>query len=834
MKITLLVGLTAILLVVSFMAQQNRASAQEQTESGTSQLVIEPVTITLDEIVAPGNGGNPEEDFKVTSSVEISAPQAGWETIMSEDAEGAFPEDNGWSVFDDNVNSGDDYWDDVNCRSYAGDWSIWAADAGDMVDCATYDNNMAAWMVYGPFDLSGNVIDAQLDFYYWLDSEASADYFYWLSSGDGANFSGFRASGAGGGWSPASIDLSGHVGDPDVWIAFYFQTNSSGNNYEGAYVDNIVLSKDVVASLAPDIEVDPTSLYFTREAAGSGIAISASRSTQAELKAKVVENGQLPVIVRLTTGFMPEGALGSPQAVNEQRSAIARSQDFLLSNLSGLGVTGVKRFHSMPYVAMTVNAAAMDALQRSPFATSVMEDVAEEPTLDLSIPLINADDAWAAGYTGAGQTVAVLDTGVDSSHPFLSGKVVSEACYSTTNTDSTTLCPNGLDSQTGAGAGVHCTGAGGCSHGTHVAGIVAGNGDTFDGVAPGANVIAIQVFSKFDVDGTLRALSYTSDQMLGLERVYDLRNDFSIAAVNMSLGGGSYTSACDSDPRKAIIDNLRSEGIATVIASGNNGYTSSITAPACISSAISVGATTSHSPADVVAGYSNSAPILDLLAPGSSINSSVPGGGYASWNGTSMATPHVAGSWAVLKSQTPDASIADVFYALESTGVPITDARNGLVKPRIDVYAALLALANYESLTIRNLGYGDLSVINISIIEPVLARTQAKADCAWLVLDAPTTPFTLTPDDSVLLGVTVNVCEGPGIYTKTIRITSDDLDESTVDVPVTLEVNGPLAVTLNWFLAEPNGGMVNFQWETTAEQGVAGFNLLALHDDQTV
>ncbi|MCB0047072.1 MAG: hypothetical protein KDD92_16730, partial [Caldilineaceae bacterium] len=196
--------------------------------------------------------------------------------------------------------------------------------------------------------------------------------------------------------------------------------------------------------------------------------------------------------------------------------------------------------------------------------------------------------------------------------------------------------------------------------------------------------------------------------------------------------------------------------------------------------------------------------------------------------------PHVAGSWAVLKSYMPDASVGSVLYALESSGAPITDTRNSLVKPRIDVYAALLALTNYESLAIRNLGYGDLTIIGVSIIDTGLARMQAQAGCDWLAVDAPELPLTISSDNSGLLGVAIDVCEGPGIYTKTIRITSDDPDESTVDVPVTLEVNGPLAVTLNWFLAEPNGGMVNFQWETTAEQGVAGFNLLALHDDQTV
>ena len=123
-----------------------------------------------------------------------------------------------------------------------------------------------------------------------------------------------------------------------------------------------------------------------------------------------------------------------------------------------------------------------------------------------------------------------------------------------------------------------------------------------------------------------------------------------------------------------------------MIASGNNGFIDGISSPACISTAISVGATDKS---DVVAGYSNSASFLDLLAPGSAINSSVPGGGFATWNGTSMATPHVAGAWAVIKSQQLNASVDDVLNALVNTAVPILDGRNGITKPRIDVEASL-------------------------------------------------------------------------------------------------------------------------------------------------
>jgi subtilisin family serine protease len=160
-----------------------------------------------------------------------------------------------------------------------------------------------------------------------------------------------------------------------------------------------------------------------------------------------------------------------------------------------------------------------------------------------------------------------------------------------------------------------------------VAGIVAGKATpltinsrnfTISGVAPGAKLIAVQVFSRFDNaefcgSSAPCVLTYTSDQIAALEYIYSLRNSYAIAAVNMSLGGGGYTAPCDSSSRKAIIDQLRGANIATVIASGNNGYTNGISAPACISSAVSVGATTTQYSGllvDQVASFSNSASFL--------------------------------------------------------------------------------------------------------------------------------------------------------------------------------------------------------------------------------
>ncbi|MBF0517650.1 MAG: S8 family serine peptidase, partial [Nitrospirae bacterium] len=186
---------------------------------------------------------------------------------------------------------------------------------------------------------------------------------------------------------------------------------------------------------------------------------------------------------------------------------------------------------------------------------------------------------------------------------------------------------------------------------------------------------------------------------------YSLMSNYSIASVNMSLGGGRYYSYCDNDSAsvKAAIDTLRSAGVVTVIASGNDGYTNSMGAPGCISTAVSVGATDSS---DAVGSFSNSASFLNLLAPGVQVSSCIPNGGYATWNGTSMATPHVAGAWSVLKQAKPSASITDIFNALTNTGVSVTDSRNGITKPRIQVNAALNSLMSLNTLTVTKSGTG--------------------------------------------------------------------------------------------------------------------------------
>jgi len=418
----------------------------------------------------------------------------------------------------------------------------------------------------------------------------------------------------------------------------------------------------------------------------------------ADLLSKVQQQGYLPVIVSLNMAFQPEGRLSLSQAADQRRQIIS-SQDRLLNQLNLTNAEVNRKYSTIPALAMNVDLVALQHLIDSPEVKHITEDKPARVSLEQSIPKIRANNAWAVGFTGQNWTVAILDVGFDTTHPFLQGKIVSEACYSYIDSyfRITSLCPNGRNTQIGTGAAKNCPDyVDGCEHGTHVAGIVAGKGTSFSGVAKDATLIAIQVFfrsdSSFYCSPAPAPCIYTmpSSYIAALERVYELRYSYNIAAVNMSLGGDQYynQNSCDNDnyTLKNIIDNLRSAGIATVAASGNSKYTDSLNSPACISSVVSVGATDDY---DNVAYFSNSAYFLDLLAPGVDIYSAVPSGKYANMKGTSMASPHVAGAWAIRKAVHPLASVDDILDYFKRTGVPIRDYRNNIVIPRIQVDAEL-------------------------------------------------------------------------------------------------------------------------------------------------
>jgi subtilisin family serine protease len=335
--------------------------------------------------------------------------------------------------------------------------------------------------------------------------------------------------------------------------------------------------------------------------------------------------------------------------------------------------------------------------------TEVHVDTIAEPYLQESLPLINAPRVWGQGNTGSAFAIAVLDSGVDRTHPALAAKVVHEACFSSTDTafGSETLCPSGREEEVGAGAAAPCPAQiRGCDHGTHVAGTAASaagihNNKAISGVAPGAPIVAIQVFSRFrnlSICGTSSPCirSWSSDQILALQHVKALSAERPVAAINMSLGSGRATTTCDGNPLKTDIDQLRQIGIATIIAAGNDAFSDALGEPACISSAISVGA--SNDADQIATSFSNRAPFLSVVAPGDEIISTVPGG-YGLKAGTSMATPHVAGVWALVRTAQPQATVDQILGVLRSTGKAIRDpAAPANRYQRINAEAAVTAL----------------------------------------------------------------------------------------------------------------------------------------------
>lgn len=561
-----------------------------------------------------------------------------------------------------------------------------------------------------------------------------------------------------------------------------------------------------------------------------------------ELIAKAEQVGVVRVMIGIDTPTMPSDA-AHPQYLSSVKTMIAEEQVKVVEDLKknymimrttplDLDKIVIHKFETIPYFVLESDKTTLEILSTNPQIKTAVEDSPMPAQLKDTLPVVGSQNFWPNGYAGKDYVIAVIDTGFERTHDMLNGKIIEEACFSSSSStptiQSTSSCPNGLDADVGVGSAAPCNLLG-CSHGTHVAGIVAG--DTifsgpqvnYAGVAKDAQLVAIQVFSEFSKHPLCMGscpLSYPADQTKALLKVLDLKSIHpNIVAVNLSLGGGQYPANCDYvDPAfKHAVDLLHAEGIAVIASSGNEGYANGIGSPACISGVISVGSTTNNND---VSSFSNSASILDFLAPGDDVRSSVPSNNLGFKGGTSMAAPHVAGAFAVLKQSSPAASISQITDSLKNTGNLVTDSKNGVVTPRIQIDNAICDLKNEPLGCLTNTIQHQISTDGTVRVEMTMGVPNSgdHAKIHLKFVDAitghlkPNVNYDVeaTQNEVVLLDESdVHTDSGYNEHL-TSAFLSDLNDSNPIDVTVTLQGFGATNDSQNW--SGPFGEMIVFHF----------------------
>jgi subtilisin family serine protease len=416
------------------------------------------------------------------------------------------------------------------------------------------------------------------------------------------------------------------------------------------------------------------------------------------VSAKLANSPTATVVVALKPAARMQG-----ENAAQRKMRIAGDAESLLAALPNGSFKVRHRYANVEALALEVTAAAIPALSQRDDVLRVDLDVGGGAQMLEAAQAAHIDTVRAAGYTGKGVKVAIIDSGAQVDHPDLADSIADEYCFCSNGTPGVGCCPDGSDVQGGAGSAVDAYG-----HGTNVTGIVTGDGNFApQGGAPDASVVLLRVL---DAQGRFND---TSDIAAALDWVASNHADTKV--VNLSLGTDAlFADTCDNSTAwtmalKQAVDAVLANGAIVTVSSGNNASASSISAPACISGVIAVGALWDAPMQDqtfmgctdtgIVPNkptcFTNSNALVSIYAPGAyttATGSNVDPYtvNYAStYGGTSQAAPLVAACIADLYQAHPELTASDITHRLLSTSAHVTDPKNGLAFPLLDCQQSL-------------------------------------------------------------------------------------------------------------------------------------------------